>query len=461
MAQRKTLNEVQVAVLRWISEGCPDGVVADSASARISAAALRNRGLVRTSGRGPSWTAMITAAGTEYLRQVEGPNPPLPRQPNTSVTQQLVDDVIVAGGSLRVPRKHWHEKDGVDYERRARLANSYRKVPPGSRLVVKTASEDELLVDLVADRIVEAGGDDSSRPSAPVAVPARVRNYHRVAREFRDRTSLHEISRKGLPRALRIVHALAVEAGRRGYEVACVSVSEDGYGRSDWKPAQDGQLAFTIDGHQLKVRIWEKGAGQRGPYEQQLRRWRHDREQPFRLMHFVDRPKPYDSRASGELNIEALGGSYGRQASWGDRTRWRLEDRLPNLLAELEIQAVEAEERRLAREREEAEQQRQWEAAIEHAKSRVVADDRLDVLRNRVRTWGEAEAIRAYCEAVETRYGADAIAADPDAAQWLAIARDYADEAQRVPGMPPDPEITHERLKPYLGGWSPYGPHRW
>jgi hypothetical protein len=110
MAQRTTLNDVQVEVLRWISEGCRDGVVADGVSARISAAALRNRGLVRTSGHGPSWKAKITAAGTEYLQQVDGPHPPLPRQPNVSVTQQLIDDVVAAGGALRVPRKRWEQE---------------------------------------------------------------------------------------------------------------------------------------------------------------------------------------------------------------------------------------------------------------------------------------------------------------------------------------------------------------
>jgi len=30
------------------------------------------------------------------------------------------------------------------------------------------------------------------------------------------------------------------------------------------------------------------------------------------------RPKPYDRATTGELNVEALGGSYGRQSSWGD-----------------------------------------------------------------------------------------------------------------------------------------------
>lgn len=231
MAQRKTLNELQIAVLRWISEGCSDDGI-DSVSARISAGALRNRGLVRTSGRGSTWKATITAAGTEYLQHLDGPNPALPRQPNVSVTQQLVDAVVAAGGSLRVPRKRWDEKGAIDYERRARLAESYGKVPPGSRLVVKTASAEEFLIELVNDGMAAADGDDASPGLTPVPVLARLSKYHRLAREFRDRTNLHEVSRKTLPRVLRVIHALAVEAERRGYEVACLRVQEDSYGRT-------------------------------------------------------------------------------------------------------------------------------------------------------------------------------------------------------------------------------------
>src|SRR5439155_25404262 len=159
-----------------------------------------------------------------------------------------------------------------------------------------------------------------------------------------------------------------------------------------------------------------------------------------------DRPKPYDSGATGELNIEALGGSHGRQKSWGDRSRWKLEDRLPNLLRELEMQAVEAEESRLAREREQAERQRQWEEAMERAKRQLVTDYRLEVLGKRVRAWEEAEAIRAYCDAVEERHGAEVVASDLGAAEWLAIARDRAERLQELPRMPTPPEITHDRL---------------
>lgn len=178
-------------------------------------------------------------------------------------------------------------------------------------------------------------------------------------------------------------------------------------------------------------------------------------------MQFVERPKPYDGGATSELNVEALGYSNGRQSSWGDRSRWTLEERLPHLLRELEIQAAEAEERRLAQPHEEAERQRQWEAAMEHAKRRLVEVHRLEVLRDRVRASEEAEAIRAYCDAVEARHGSAAISADTDAARWLQLARECADRAQQVPRMPSDPEITNERLKPYLGKWSPYGPHSW
>lgn len=468
-----SLNEAQVAVLRWIASGSPPGVM-EGYTHRVSASALRTRDLVRISGRGPSWRAELTERGREQLERLERKQPanlsngsepntlhrgqpdapvsrnersaePAPGPKPLSKTEQLVADVLAAGGRLTLPDET--ALGGVNWRQRAYAAQRHGKVPDGKRLSVawtKAGFEMELLDGETGN---ELGAD-------AVPVPARLSRFHPAAQEFRNRTSLHEVSRKVLPRVLRIVHALAKEAERRGYQLSCVRVREDSYGRSEWKPSHDGQLVFTINGHELKVRLWEKGAGLRGPYDQQRKRWQEDREKPFRQMLFLDRPKPYDSGATGELNIESLGWSHGRQASWGDRKRWTLEDRLPQLLRELETQAVEAEEQRLAKEREEAERQLQWEAAMERAKLRLLEDHRVNVLRTRVGAWHEADAIRAYCEAVEARHGADAIAADPNAAGWLAFAREHADRAQRLPRMPADPEVTHEALKPYLGKWS-------
>ena len=58
------LNAVQVAVLTWIVEGCPDGAYPeDSYAHRITARALRSRGLVEISGHGSSWRAVPTERG--------------------------------------------------------------------------------------------------------------------------------------------------------------------------------------------------------------------------------------------------------------------------------------------------------------------------------------------------------------------------------------------------------------
>jgi hypothetical protein len=66
MPSTPKLNETQLAVLRWIADGSPAGVM-EGHGHRVSAAALRSRGLIRISGRGRTWRARITAAGEVAL----------------------------------------------------------------------------------------------------------------------------------------------------------------------------------------------------------------------------------------------------------------------------------------------------------------------------------------------------------------------------------------------------------
>ncbi len=102
MAQRKTLTDAQVELLRWVDEGCPEGVY-EGVHHRISVAALHRRGLAAAVGHGDRWSAEITDVGRAYLADVDGPRPPIARQATLSVSDQLIADVIAAGGSLRVP----------------------------------------------------------------------------------------------------------------------------------------------------------------------------------------------------------------------------------------------------------------------------------------------------------------------------------------------------------------------
>ena len=61
-----------------------------------------------------------------------------------SVTQELVDNVVAAGGTLVVPAKSWRDPDSVDYRRRARLAEQHGKVPVGKLLAIRNLPDGKL-----------------------------------------------------------------------------------------------------------------------------------------------------------------------------------------------------------------------------------------------------------------------------------------------------------------------------
>jgi hypothetical protein len=467
VAQRKTLNEKQVAVLRWIADGCTSGVMEGDAH-RVSAAAFRNRGLVTTSGRGRTWAAEITQAGREYLEQVDGPEPPVPRQANVSVTQQLVDDVIAAGGSLRVARKNYCEPGGIDYENRVRLAERYGKVPEDKRLTVRVVSRDELEIQLV-----EAPGHLVSRAQlVPLIVPKRVSRYHAAAREFRDRSERHEVSGALLSRATRIIHAIAVESERRGWSARASSESVNGYGRTDWTGTKNGHLQIAADQHDFWLRLQEEGVRTRGPWEEEVKRYRNvstdwsfyrDRELPS---------GPYDAGATGRLKLELHADRSwlysGRQIRWGDRQSWTLEERLPHLFWEVEERIAEAD-RVAERERIETERaaeaarraaearERKWQVLMTEARERLTESHRAAHLHAQVDAWSAAQRLRSYCDAVEASFGNN-----PNTVEWLKWSRAYIlrlDPLTAPPVMPEPPEPSPDALQQHLPeGWSSHGP---
>jgi hypothetical protein len=467
MAQRKTLSEAQVALLRWIANGCPDGVT-EGDSYRISAAALRNRDLVTTSGRGPTWKAEITQAGSDYLKKVDGPNSPVPRQANASVTQQLVDDVIAAGGTLRVPRKHWYEREGIDYEKRSQLAERYGKVPSGQRLVVTEVSRDELEIELV-------DAPDRLSPQAelsPVRVPEKVGRYHAAARQFRDLTQRHEVSRTLLPRATRIVHAIAVEADRRGWSASAPIETKNAYGYAQWTGTKNGHLHIEAGQHAFWIRLQEERVHTRGPWEEEVRRYRNvSRDSYF----YRDRELPsgaYDADANGRLKLELHSTNEwahsGRQSRWADRQSWTLEERLPHLFREIEERIIEAnyaiEQRRIAAERaEEAarraadERERRWQALMAEAEEHLIGAHRAAELRSQAERWSTAHLLRRYCDAMELEFGNQ-----PATAEWIDWGRSYIlrlDPLDTPPAMPEAPEITTQKLQQFLPkGWNALGP---
>jgi hypothetical protein len=464
MAQRKTLTQQQVALLRWIADGCPEDEM-EGYSYRVSAAALRSRGLVTIKARGATWAAKLTSAGQEYLAEVDGPSPPIPRQANISVTQQLVRDVEAAGGSLRVPRRNWSQPGGIDYRHRALLAERFRKVPVGKRLEVRVVGEELEIV------LVDAP-DQADEPLdlVPIAVPMRVGRYHRCAREFRDLTARHEVSKAQLQRTVLLVHAIAVEAERRGWSAEVAKAGVDRSGGVAWSGSRDGHFILDAQGHAFVLRVREKGVRTRGPWEEEVHRYRNvPRESHF----YRDRKLPsgpYDAEATGQLDLELdrHWSLKGRQARWGDRQGWRLEERISHLFREIEERVIElgriGEERRLAAEqaadkarREAEERGRTWRALMREAEVRAADERRVAHLRNQADAWEEAERLRRYCRAMEEAYGDH-----PDTGAWIDWVRNHAvtlDPLREAPTEPDPVESTPEELQRHLpAGWRVEGP---
>ena len=431
---------------------------------RISAAALRNRGLVKTSGHGPTWNAKITHAGLEYLKQVDGEDPPMPRQPNVSVTQQLVDEVIAAGGVMRVPRCDRHHPERVDYERRVQSAQRLGKVPDGKRF--------ELSYDDTEIKIQLVDAPMASRVElAPVVIPERIGRYHKAAREFRDRSDRHEVSRDQLARATRIVHAIAAEAEHRGWTV---SVSDEAMGRSGngWTATKYGHVQLAVNGELFWLRLQEEGAHTRGPREQEVRHYRTVRDDDYFWRNRKVPRDPYDADCSGrlQLTLHASRGWVlrGRQSRFGDRHSWTLETRLPHLFREIEERIVElqqydeanhieaerkAEAARLAAE----ERARHWRQLMARAKQRLLEDHLAAHAQRQADAWRTAGALREYCNAVESAHGTDS-----GSAEWISWIRAHADRVDPLaesPRMPAPPAESGEALQRYLpDDWSAEGP---
>jgi hypothetical protein len=450
MAHRDTLNEEQAKVLEWIGLGCPrDGQ--EGVERRITAAALVRRGLVSVEGRGPSWSATITTDGRAYLDRMASERPPVPRQPNVSVTQQLVEEVIAAGGVMTFPRPRYGVAGEVDFERRAALAHRFGKVPPGKQLVV-TRHRDELEIGLV----------DSPQevPAVPevVKVPGRVARFHPLVTTFRTDTSRHEVSRAQLGRASRLIHVLVTEAERRGHLVKAAPSSTPRYGQPRWSGPSDGHIVITAGECSASLRIFEEGLGSRSHWEQEnLQRVRTSTGV------YLPRGRPvadYESKASGRLCIELLGfyrNTY-RAHRWADRRSWRLEDKVGEVLWEIEVRSAESRIAREAAELEASQREGRWHAAMLQAEADLTEHRRGEAAKGQAAAWADAERIRAYCSAMTDRYSDDQQSLD-----WATWARAFADRIDPLasaPEIPQPGDISPEDLRPFLRGWNPYGPDR-
>ncbi|MFJ9151896.1 hypothetical protein ACIRP7_28440 [Streptomyces sp. NPDC102270] len=253
-----------------------------------------------------------------------------------------------------------------------------------------------------------------------VPVPTRLASVHPVVAALRDAEEQLVMPPALRRRALLLLHALAVEAVRRGYGVQEV--------RTYYSP-REGGVSLVVDGFAGSVTV----------------------KQEF--------PQSTNPERAARLVVELDHGRTSRPGRWRDRKSGALEDFLGEILGEIEVRAVHEAQRRAGEERAKAQRQIRWQAAMEEARKQAVQDQLAEALRDEAGRWREAAVLRQYCDAMERRLGeldGGAIESALDSARrWLAWARDHVrttDPLTRLPRMPDTRVPTSEELKPHLDG---------
>ncbi|MBJ7459594.1 MAG: hypothetical protein JHD02_10435 [Thermoleophilaceae bacterium] len=266
------------------------------------------------------------------------------------------------------------------------------------------------------------------------------------------------------------MHAIAIEAERRGWQPEASTASENGYGDTVWSPVRDGHFTIQTPDYRLIIRLQEKGVKSRGSWEIEVERARRWSQWNTR-----DRDAPsgrYDAEGTGQLQLQiAVTHEWdlaGRQHRWSDGQSQRIEDRLSALFHEIEgrvlLVAREKERRRRAaadqaeRERLAAEQRRRlWEQHVAAARQQFVEAHRVAYLHEQTERWHHIEAIRQYCAAAGRTHGRA-----PETAAFLAWAEGYVaanDPLATPPTLSNDLQPTEEQLDRYMpAGWTAKGP---
>lgn len=404
--QQREVNQRQIEVLRWIADGCPDGVMEDYPY-KTTAVALRNRGLVVVSKRG-EWHASLTDIGRHYLEHGTYPGEPAapepkPRRPVSRVPRLLTDPTEEA-----VP-------DATDS---VRVTASPAEPPP-------------------------------ARPATSVLVPQRLPKPHPVIAEVRDAGNL-PVSKSLVSRLMRIAHALAVAFEHEGWTVRSKSKSVDRWGRP-WS----GRELFVVDTGEYRQGVYFGEENDRADHVLTA----YELKQKERYSYSYA-PK-YDYTPSGRLFVEIQTWHRGRRQRWADRQRWNVEEKLGQIVDEIEARTLLEREDRLERERKETERQVRIQVAVQEATLLLRESHRKDVFLAQVEQWHSANRIREFLAAMEA-----AITGLPDgdakreAEAWMRWCEECTATLEPLEGairFPDDPEPSGEALRPFLPDWMRRG----
>jgi hypothetical protein len=440
------LSQKQVDVLEWVRDGCPDGVYAEGWEHRIVARALERRNLVSIGGRGASWVATITAAGRAWLEA-----PPAAILSEEPDADRLISQVQEAGGSLRITATDGELRP---WERLVRLSLKSPNRPHGKQLTINRVGNmwssrewDISFIDYFEDRVTVR----------PVPVPQRVSRYHPAVKAYLEHKDWQFVSKDYLPRAGRILQAVAIEAERRGIQVLDSAGAKKYQDQPLYKPIR-GHLWLITDYGDYRAEIKEipgKGGAKRDysdRYNKRLPLWLDRRSTEFistgRLELVLDGPlAPYQ-------------GEHFRDAK--SKT---VENKLPEMFAALDVLKLRVEQQERDRQCAKEDRQRRWEAAVVEAKADFVKHARWEHFKTLANDSEKLDRYRRFLESAEVSIRNLPHEEQDAAGEYLGEMRAAIDALDPIASptliVPSVPDPSPDKLAPFLKGWSPYGPERY
>lgn len=449
MPPRTAITPFQLDVLRRVDSDDPsERPTAGDAKAVY---ALRERGLVTTATRTGYWLATVTEAGRAVISSAGSPQSAtsadsLPPE-HVETVEDLVEALRSGGGRFTVDAPDLDERRR--WRRMLAAAQKHDAVPSGTRIRHAGRDSGDLAIwfETIAPPPVEA---------ADVPIPSQVRNPHPAVAALRDvpvgadgwidtlgdgdvaQVRVHRDRRR---RALLLVHAICVEAERRGHDLTVTESTA----QVDHRRRAEG-LRIVIEGHPMRFSVIEE-----------TDRVRHvatkaelDDVERNSWKRIVD----WERVPSGRLVIRDGKGSAARVLA-ADRKRWCLEDRLGRALAALEGDAAAASQRVGEREQRRAARQLEWERAMEGAAQLWFDHRKGEHLIALAAGHRAASDIRAVVAAA----GDDT---DPQWRQWATRHADRIDPIASGCFAPPEveePELAE--LQPFMRqGFSVYDPQR-
>lgn len=450
------LSVAQFDVLRWVADGCKDGVY-EGGSHRVSARALHNRGLVQVSGSGRTWAVKITLDGTRRLKEegtrIEAERERARREEQARAERErerkqlreralkLLDDVVAAGGRLDLGP----DADADDIRQMQNVLVQSGCLPQGQRLAQEPTRMDPVLGVTV---YLEPNWEVLTAVRT-FSVPRQLRDPHPAVVEFQNKKAL--VSKDQIGRAARFLQALVSAAIEVGWK-APAKVPNMSRGRGD--PGPD--LALRLPSRELVVTIREltQSGRQMRAYITTMDYYTHT-ERTTANKHF---------QPSGKLEVTIT-------KAWDDQTVLSLQDtagasleeQLPVLIRKLEIGEAEADWSRQEESRRAEIRETRWEEVKQEAFTKLSYQRNAEMLDEQMRRRQAVAAMRTYANEIEAR-AEQLNASDADEARkWTAWIRQHADRIDPINGPPQLLSITTARyadLEPHMNGWSAYGPHR-